>query len=185
MPRGMAARVPRMVALQVSQLMGYPLGGPYHLMLAALWAVQVEDVILESIRHHGHLWRLPLAIRSAFADRTPERLCLADPSARTLLDAGLKLLRIIEKRAAPEWLQWLWGPRGIFRCANTLNDEGTLVLSEGRGHPRPPYGRDINAGLRIRPLDQVVADALSAHVGLVVAPEPPSAMAASASTPLS
>jgi len=35
-PRGMAARVPQMVALQGSQLMGEPLGGPYHLMLAAL-----------------------------------------------------------------------------------------------------------------------------------------------------
>jgi len=35
-PRGMAARVPQMVALHGSQLMGEPLGGPYHLMLAAL-----------------------------------------------------------------------------------------------------------------------------------------------------
>ena len=35
-PRGMAARVLQMVALQGSQLMGEPLGGPYQLMLAAL-----------------------------------------------------------------------------------------------------------------------------------------------------
>ena len=31
-PRGMAARVPQKVALQRSQLMGEPLGGPYHLV---------------------------------------------------------------------------------------------------------------------------------------------------------
>ena len=52
-PRGMAARVPQMVALQGSQLKGEPLGGPYHLMLAALWAVEVADVFLGSIRHLG------------------------------------------------------------------------------------------------------------------------------------
>ena len=74
MPRGMKARVPQMVALQGSQLMGEPLSGPYHLMLAALWAVEVADVFLGSIRQHGHLWRLPLAIRSAFADLKTERL---------------------------------------------------------------------------------------------------------------
>jgi len=66
-PRGMAARVPQMVALQEIQLMGEPLGGPYHLMLAALWAVEVADVFLGSICHHGHLWRLPMAIRSVTA----------------------------------------------------------------------------------------------------------------------
>jgi len=64
-------------------------------MLAALWAFEVADVFLGSIRHHGHLWRLPMAIRSDFADLTPERLCSADPSARPLLEAGLKILRII------------------------------------------------------------------------------------------
>jgi len=104
-PRCMAARVPEMVALQGSQLMGEPLGGPYHLMLAALWAVEVADVFLGSIRHHGNLWRLPMAIRSAFADLTPERLRLADASTRPLLEAGLKLLQFIEERAAPSWLQ--------------------------------------------------------------------------------
>jgi len=48
-PRGMAARVPQMVALQGRQLMEEPLGGPYHLLLAALWAVEVADVFLVSI----------------------------------------------------------------------------------------------------------------------------------------
>jgi len=62
-PRGMTARVPQMVALQGSQLMKDPLGGPYHLMLAALWAVEVADVFLGSTRHYGHLWRLHMAIR--------------------------------------------------------------------------------------------------------------------------
>jgi len=183
-PRGMAARVPQMVALQGSQLMGEPLGGPYHLMLAALWAVEVADVFLGSIRHHGHLWRLPMAIRSAFADLTPERLCSADPSAQPLLEAGLKLLRLIEEQAPANRLSWLGGPRGVFRCAKALDDEGTLVLQEGLGDARLPYGRRFRADTRIRALDRDLADAGSARTGLVVAPEPPSAPAASASAPL-
>jgi len=104
-PRGMAARVPQMVALQRSQLMGEPLGGPFHLMLAALWAVEVAAVFLGSIRHHGHLWRFPMAIRSAFADLKPQRLCSAGSSTRALLEAGLRLLRLIEEWAVPDWLQ--------------------------------------------------------------------------------
>jgi len=51
-PRSMAARAPQMVALQGSQLMGGPLGGTYHLMLAGLRAVEVADVFLGSMRHH-------------------------------------------------------------------------------------------------------------------------------------
>jgi len=70
-------------------------------MLAALWAFEVADVFLGSIRHHGHPWRFPMAIPSAFADLTPERLRSADPSALPLLEAGLKLLRLIEERAPP------------------------------------------------------------------------------------
>jgi len=54
-PRGMAARVPQMVALQGIQLIGEPLGDPYHLILAALWAVEVADVFLGCIPHHVHL----------------------------------------------------------------------------------------------------------------------------------
>jgi len=158
-PRGMAARVPQMVAHQGSQLMGEPLGCPYHLMLAALWAVEVADVFLGSILHHGHLWRLPLAIRSAFADMTPERLCSADPSARPLLEVGMELLRLIEERAAPTWLQWLEGPRGVFRCAEKLDEEETFVLFEGLGDSRLLYRRDVSAALRIRPLDRDLADA--------------------------
>jgi len=45
-PRGMSARVPQMVALQGSKLMREPLGGPFHLMLAALWDFQAADVFL-------------------------------------------------------------------------------------------------------------------------------------------
>jgi len=114
-PRGMAARVPQMVALKGSQLMGEPLGGPYHLMLAAQWAVEVAAVFQGSIRHHGHLWRLPMAIPSAFADLKPKRLCSADPSTRPLLEARLKLCQLIEEREAPSWLQWLGGPQKVFR----------------------------------------------------------------------
>jgi len=120
----MAARVPQMVALQGIQLMGDPLGGPYHLMLAALWALQVVDVLLGRIRHDGHLWRLPLAIRSDFADVTNERLCLADLSARSLLEADPELLRLIKSGRQPlgfcglgnpEWssvVPRLWTKRG-------------------------------------------------------------------------
>jgi len=144
----------------------------------------VADVFLGNIRHHGHLWRLPLAIRSAFTDLTPERLCSAEPSARPLLEAGLKLLQLIEERAPPDWLSWLGGPRGVFRCATVLDDEGTLALEEGLGDARLPYGRDIRADLRIRALDRDLADAGSAGARLVVAPERLSATAASASAPL-
>jgi len=79
-PRGMAARVPQMVALQGIQLIREPLGGLYHLMLAALWAVEVADVFLESIRHHGHLWRLSMAIRSVTAGHLAPALGEPDPS---------------------------------------------------------------------------------------------------------
>jgi len=87
-PRGMAARMPQMVALRGSKLMGEVLGGPYHIMLATLWGAEVADVFVGSIRHHGHLWRLPLVLRTAFVELTAERLCSADPSARPLLEAG-------------------------------------------------------------------------------------------------
>jgi len=125
-----------------------------------------------------------MAIWSAFSDLLPERLCSADTSARRRLEAGLKLLRLMEERAPPDWLQWLGEPRGVFRCAKVLDDEGTLVLEEGMGDVRLPYGRDIRAELRIRALNLDMADAGSASIGLVVAPEPPSAPAASASAPL-
>ena len=75
-PRGMAARVPQMVALQGSQLMGEPLGGPYHLMLADLWAVEVADVFLGSICHP---WA-PLA----FANGYSVGFCLPDARALVL-----------------------------------------------------------------------------------------------------
>jgi len=179
----MAARVPQMVAHQGRQLIGEPLEGPYHLMLAALWAVEVADVFLGSFRRHGHLWSLPLAIWSAFANLTTERLCSADPSARPLLEASLELLRLIAERATASRLQWIGGLRGIFHCAKTLDEAGTLVLPEGLGDPRLPYGTDVTAFHRVRPLNRDLADAESARVRLVVAPEPPSAPAATASAP--
>jgi len=98
-PRSMAARVPQRVELQGVQHMAEPLGGPYHLMFAALWAVEVADVFFGSICHHGHLCRLPLAMRSAVSDLTTGRLCSADPSARPPLEAGLELLRLKEERS--------------------------------------------------------------------------------------
>jgi len=139
-PRGMAARVPQMVALQGSQLMGEPLGGPYHLILAALWAVEVADVFLGSIRHHGHLWRLPMAIWSAFADLTPERLCAADPSAQPLLEAGLKLLRLVEEHAPANRLSELGGPRGVFRLPRHWMTRGPWSSRKVRGTPASRMG---------------------------------------------
>jgi len=59
-----------------------------------------------------------------------------------------------------------------------------LVLQEGLGDARLPYGRDIRANTRIRDLNRDLADVASARAGLAVAPEPPSAPAASASAPL-
>jgi len=73
----------------------------------------------------------------------------ADPSAGPLLEAGLDLLQHIEERAALTWLEWLGGARGVFLCVEKLDDEGTLVLLEGLGDPRLPYGRDVNAAVRI------------------------------------
>ena len=52
------------------------------------------------------------------------------------------------------------------------------------GDARLSYGRDLHASLLIRLLDRDLEDAGSASVGLVVAPEPPSAPAASTSAPL-
>jgi len=102
---GMAARVPQNVARQESHRMGELLGGPYHLMLAALWAVDAADVFLRSIRYYGHLWRLPLAIRSVFEDLTTERLCSAGPSALLFIAEGLELLRLVEAREKASWRQ--------------------------------------------------------------------------------
>ena len=59
-----------------------------------------------------------------------------------------------------------------------------MVLHEGLGDARLPYGRDIRADTRIRALDRDLSDAASARAGLAVAPEPPSAPAATASAPL-
>ena len=104
-PRGMAARMPQMVALQGGQLMEEPLVGPYHFMLETLWAAERADVFVGSIRHHRHLWLLPLAMRSACTDPTTESLCSADPSVRTLVEAGVELLRLLEERESASWLQ--------------------------------------------------------------------------------
>jgi len=144
-------------------------------MEAVLWSFEVVDVFFGSIRHHGHLWRLPLDMRSAFADLTTERLRSADRSARPLLEACLELLRRIEERATASWHKWLGGPRGVFRCAKTMDEEGTLVLSEGLRDPRVPYGRDVKPLHRVRLFVRDSSDAESVRAGLVMAPEPPSA----------
>jgi len=81
-PRGMAAPGPQKMELQGETLMGELLGGPYHMQLATLRAVEVEDLFVGSIQHQGHLWRLPSATRSECAGLTTERLCWVDPSVR-------------------------------------------------------------------------------------------------------
>jgi len=72
----------------------------------------------------------------------------------------------------------------VFRCAKTLDEEGTLVVSEGLGGPRLRYGRDVSAALRIRHLYRDFEDDGSARVCLVVASEPPTAPAATSSAPV-
>ena len=185
-PRGMAARIPQMVGLQGSQLKGETLGGPYHIILATLWAVEVADVFVGSIRHHGHLWRLPVALREAFAVLTVERLCSADSTIQPLLEAGLVLLRRVEEQADAAWMEWEGTPRGVFRCAKAVDDEGVLTLSEGLGDPHLPYGRDILPDLRLRTLDRELAESGPYRYGpaaaLVAASAPASSAQATAAS---
>ena len=71
--RGMAARMPHLVALCGSKMMGEALGGPYHIILAPLWAVKVADVFVSSIRRHGHF----VASASGLADGSTGPCCCA------------------------------------------------------------------------------------------------------------
>jgi len=175
--RGIAARFSRMVGLQDSQIMEKTLGGPYHIVLATLWAVEVSDVFVGSIRHHGHLWRLPVALREAFGVFMAERLCSADPTAQPLLEVGLVLLRRMEEQADASWMEWEGTPRRVFRCAKAVNDEGALTLSERLGDTRLPCGRDILPDLRLRTLDRGLAELGPSQYG------PAAALAAAAASP--
>jgi len=159
MPRGMAARMPEMVALRGSKRMGEVLGGPNQIMMDTLWAVEVADVFVGSIRHHGHLWRLPLLLRTAMVELTAERLCSADLSARPLLEAELELLRLVEELGQESWLLYDGSLRGVFRCAEGLHDDRVFVLMESLGDSTLPYGRDVTRELRILPLDRELATA--------------------------
>jgi len=69
-------------------------------------------------------------------------------------------------------------PRGVFRCAKAVNDEGVLTLSEGLGDSGLPYGRDILPDLRLRTLDRELAESGPARYGPAAA-----LAAASASSP--
>jgi len=75
-------------------------------MLATLRAVKVADVIVGSISHHGHLWRLPVALRNAIGVLTAERSCSVDPTVQPLLEAGLVLLHRVEEQADAAWMEW-------------------------------------------------------------------------------
>jgi len=174
-PRGMAARMPQMLGLRGSKLIGEVLGGPYHIMMATLWAVEVADVFVGSIRHHGHLWRLPLVLRTALAELTAERLCSADSSARPLLEAGFELLRLVEELGRESWLLYDASPRGVFRCAKVLDDDGVLVLMEGLGDSTLPYGRSVTHELRLCPLDRDLATAGPNRYGPAALLAPPAA----------
>jgi len=175
-PRGMAARMLQMVALRGSKLMRETLGGPYHIMLATLLAVEVADVFVGSIRHHGHLWRLPLVLRTALGELTAERLCSADSSVLLLLEAGLELLRLVEELGKESWLLSDGSPRGVFRCAKVLDDDGVLVLLEGLGDATLPYGRDVTHELRLRPLDRDLALAGPNRYGPAALLAPPASL---------
>jgi len=98
-----------------STLMRRVLRGPFHIILASLWAVEVADVFVSRIRHHGHSRRLPLALRTASVELTAERLCLADSTIRPLLDAGFKLRRLVEELGEKSWLLYDGNPRGVLR----------------------------------------------------------------------
>jgi len=175
-PRGMAARMPQMVSLRGSKLMGETLGGPYHIMLSTLWAVEVADVFVGSIHHHGHLRRLPKVLRTALAELTAERLCSADSSVRPLLEAGLELLRLVEELGKESWLLSNGSPRGVFRCAKMLDDDGVLVLMEGLGDVTIPYGRDVTDEVRHRPLDRDLALAGPNRYGPAALLAPPASL---------
>jgi len=171
-PRGMAARIPVLVGLRGSQLIDETLGGPYHAMLATLWVVEVADVFVGSIRHHGHLWRLPLALRTACLRLTTARMCAAQPSVQPVLEAGLELLRIIEVQAQPSWLESDGTPRSVFRCSRSVDDMGRLTLLEGLGDARLPYGKGVHHDLRIRSLDRDIQNKGSGQLGSTVAATP-------------
>jgi len=175
-PRGMAARMPQMVALRGSKLMGEVLGGPYHIMWATLWAVEVADVFVGSVRHHGHLWRLPLALWTALVELTAERLCSADSSVRPLLEAWLELLRLVKELRKESLLLYDESPRGVFRCAKVLDDDGVLVFMKGLGDATLPYGRHVTHELRLRPLDWDLASAGPNCYGPAALSAPPASL---------
>jgi len=77
-------------------------------------------------------------------------------------------------------------PRGVFRCAKAVADEGVLTLSEGLGDTRLPCGRDILSELHLRTLDRELADSGPSPYGPVAAlaaasAPPPPALAAAVS----
>jgi len=64
-----------------------------------------------------------------------------------------------EEHGKESWLLYDESPRGVFRCAKVLDDDGVLVLMEGLGDSTLPYGRDVTHKLRLRPLDRDLATA--------------------------
>jgi len=91
----------------------------------------------------------------------------------------------MEELGKDSWLLYDGSPRGVFRCAKVLDDDGVLVLMEGLGDATFPYERDVTHELRLRPLDRDVASAgLNCYgpAALLVPPAslPPSPSASSA-----
>ena len=164
------------MALRGNKLMREVLGGPYHILLATLWAVKVTDVFVGSIRHHGHLWRLPPVRRTASVELTAERLCSADSSARPLSEAALELLRLVEELKKESWIVDDGSPRGIFRCANGLDNDGVLDLIKSLGDSSLPNGRDVPHELRLRPLYRDLALAGPNRYGPAALLAPPAAL---------
>jgi len=171
-----AALMPRMVSLRGRKLMGEVLKGPYHIMLAALWAIEVADLFVDSIHHLGHLWRLPLALQTALFELKGERLCSADSWVRPLLEAGLNLLCLVEELGKESWILNDKSPRGVFRCAKVLDDDGVLVLMEGLGDATTPYGRDVTHEMRLRSLDRDLASAGPNRYGPAAHLAPPASL---------
>jgi len=94
----------------------------------------------------------------------------------------------VEELGKESWLLYDGSPRGVFRCAKVLEDDGVLVLMEGLGDFTLPYGRDVTHELRLRPLDRDLATAGPHRYGPAAflappAARPPSPPASSAGVP--
>jgi len=84
----------------------------------------------------------------------------------------------VEELKKESWIVDDGSPRGIFRCANGLDNDGVLDLIMSLGDSSLPNGRDVPHELRLRPLYRDLASLLAPPAAL-----PPSPAASSAVLP--